>query len=217
MTLGTSKSPRRLTVLIAKGSVVNIEFVALKAFARPPGPIFPSFVKISGRVGTMVTQLFISTPLLLIAIGNTVPLVALAIAGGTTNSTLLPPTDLRPHATPSIVTETPLNSIGSVNARVNEPAAVLGVIGVSVAVYSMIATMPGEIPSTAAGVTGVGVGVGDPVGVGLGVGVGVGVAVGVGVGVTEGVGVGLAVNRIGSLLAPVKKFVATVVWLTTVG
>jgi hypothetical protein len=71
------------------------------------------------------------------------------------------------------------------------------------------ASIPGEIPSTAAGVTGVGVGDGEPVGVGVGVGVGVavGVGVGVGVGVVPGVGVGLGlpVGRIGRFDAPVTN------------
>ena len=63
------------------------------------------------------------------------------------------------------------------------------------------ASIPGEMPVTEAGVTGVGVGEGEPVGVG--VGVGVGVAVGVAVGL--GVGVGLPVGVTGRPEAPVTN------------
>ena len=68
------------------------------------------------------------------------------------------------------------------------PVAVFGVI-ICGRANSNVANMPGEMPSTAGGVTGVGegdgvgVGDGDPVGVGVGIGVGVGDGVGVGVGV----------------------------------
>ena len=78
---------------------------------------------------------------------------------------------------------------------------------------SMIANIPGEMPRTAAGVTGAGVGVGLPVGVGVGVGVGVAVGDGVGVGDAEG----SAVGRIGSPLAPVMIFPLTVDWPVTGG
>ena len=67
--------------------------------------------------------------------------------------------------------------------------------------------MPGDMPRTAAGVTGVGVGVPPGVGVGVAVGVAVGIGVGVavGVGVVEGDGVGLDVGKIGKAVAPVAK------------
>lgn len=68
------------------------------------------------------------------------------------------------------------------------PVAVFAVIAWGLA-NSNVANIPGDIPNTAGGVMGVGlgdgvgVGVGDPVGVGVGDGVGVGEGVGVGVGV----------------------------------
>ena len=109
---------------------------------------------------------------------------------------------------------TPLNSMGRFGRCVSDPVAVRGVIVGPDGVNVIVASIPGESPSTDAGVTGVGVGTGVPVGdgegAGVGVGVGVGVAVGLGVGVGdgddpgEGVGVG-DVECTGSALAPVKK------------
>jgi hypothetical protein len=81
---------------------------------------------------------------------------------------------------------TPLNSIGRGNLRASEPTAVFETIGCGVENERMV-SIPGPTPSTAAGVTGVGVG--------LAVGVGVGLAVG------EGVGVGRV--KTGKPLAPV--------------
>ena len=98
-----------------------------------------------------------------------------------------------------IVRVTPLNSIGNVKLRESEPTAVRATTGGFRAVAkSTIANMPGAIPKTDDGVTGVGL----AVGVAVGVGVGVGVAVG------DGVGVGEA--DIGRRLAPVEKFIVTV-------
>ena len=95
----------------------------------------------------------------------------------------------------------------------SEPTAVRGVICPTVEESkSSVASIPGDMPYTAAGVTGVGVGVGVTlgfgVGVGVAVGVGVGVAVGVGVGVV-GVGVGDADAKIGSPVAPVASVIVT--------
>jgi hypothetical protein len=73
----------------------------------------------------------------------------------------------------------------------------------------MIASIPGDIPKTAGGVTGVGEGVGEGLSVGVGVGVGVGVAV--------GEGVGTAVGDTGILLAPVAKLNTPVAWFITFG
>ena len=90
------------------------------------------------------------------------------------------------------------------------PTAVRGVTAGDSGSSNVIrASIPGDIPTTDAGVTGVGVGTGVPVGVGVGVGVGVavGVGVGVGVGVVPGVGVGLGlpVGVIGRFEAPVTN------------
>ena len=103
-----------------------------------------------------------------------------------------------------------LSDIGSMNRWSILPKAVRGVTaGDNGSSNVMRASIPGEIPTTEAGVTGVGVGDGEPVGVGVGVGVGVavGVGVGVGVGVVPGVGVGLGlpVGVIGRFDAPVTN------------
>ena len=121
-------------------------------------------------------------------------------------------TDFSPQAAPFMLIDIPLSSIGRLKRRLIEPTAVRGTTaGLIGAGKSMIANIPGEMPRTAAGVTGVGVGVGLPVG--DGVGVGVGVAVGVGVGDAEG----LAVGKIGNPLAPVRIFPITVDSVVTGG
>ena len=66
-------------------------------------------------------------PLLLTTIGYDFPAVSDASPGGTTNKMLWLLTDLRPHAAPLILKETPLSSIGKLKLRDKEPTAVRGV------------------------------------------------------------------------------------------
>ena len=74
-----------------------------------------------------------------------------------------------------MVIVTPLKDIGSQKLWFRFPTAVRGVTaGESGVAKLMRASIPGEMPVTEAGVTGVGVGDGEPVGVGVGVGVAVG-------------------------------------------
>lgn len=130
------------------------------------------------------------------------PARAFGKARGTTNSIILLSTDFKPTVWPPIVIVTPLSDIGSQKLCSRLPIAVRGVTaGDNGAAKLIRASIPGDIPVTEAGVTGVGVGDGDPVGVG--VGVGVGVAVGVAVGL--GVGVGLPVGVTGKPEAPVTN------------
>lgn len=117
------------------------------------------------------------------------PAVSERSPGGTTKRMLWLLTDLRPHAAPLMLTETPLSSIGRVKLRVSEPTAVRGVTaGERALEKSTYANIPGATPTTADGV--------------WGVGEGVGVAVGEG----DGAGDGDTASR----LAPVKKFIVAV-------
>ena len=118
------------------------------------------------------------------------PSAVLERKGGTTKTICVLLTDLRPHAMPLIDIERPLSSSGRLNLRVNEPTAVLEVIGCAVS-NERIANIPGDIPVTWAGVIGVGLGLG------VGVGVGEGCCVGLGVGETDG--------AIGKAVAPVTR------------
>ena len=219
--VAVSLPPFRFIVRMTNGSRVRTVLVALKTFARPSGATVIVELKISGRLGTMVTNVFSIAPPCVITIGYIVPDVELLIKGGATNVILWPPTLFSPQARPLIDSVTPLNSIGKLNVRAIEPVAVRAVIGPTVLESkSSIANIPGEIPKTAAGVTGVGVGVGVTLGSGVGEGVGVGVAVGVGVGVGVGgvgTGVGDADGKIGNPLAPVARLIVTAGVLVDVG
>lgn len=186
--------------------------------ARPDGPGTAEVVKISGLVGTITTSPENATPLLFKTNGYFVPVTIDLRPSGTTNVTSLLLTDFKPHITPLIESVTPLNSIGSSKLLASEPIAVLGVMGTSIAgVKLRYTSIPGDIPNTSGGVTGVavgaGVGVGDTVADGDGDGVGVGVGVGVGEpdGVGDGVGVGLGETEIANRLAPVAKLYVAVV------
>lgn len=67
--VATSKCPLRLIVRITNGSLVRTVLVELKIFARPSGAIVNVELKISGLLGTMVTNVFNTAPSFVITIG----------------------------------------------------------------------------------------------------------------------------------------------------
>src|SRR5437764_7992245 len=107
----------------------------------------------------MVSLALINVPLLLISASYVVfaPSSEPVIAGGVTNTTCVGLTDFSPTATPFTDILTPLNSIGNGKLRLFEPTAVLAVMACGAEKFRIV-SMPGPAPRTAAGVTGVGLG-----------------------------------------------------------
>lgn len=125
-------------------------------------------------------------------------------------------TDCKPTVAPLIAIVTPLSSIGKFGRWSNEPVAVRATIGWSDA-NRIVASIPGESPSTEAGVTpGVPEGEGDGDGDGVGEGDGEGEGDGDGDAPGEGVGVG-DVECTGSALAPVKNVTTCDVSVSSLG
>jgi hypothetical protein len=93
-----------------------VGLVTLQIIARPFGPFV--LLTMSGCADTIAMFPLITVPLLLMTIGKT----PTGTPFGTTKLIAVELTEYMPHATPTIETDTPFNSIGSDGANLDSDA-----------------------------------------------------------------------------------------------